>query len=1298
VSRDAALPVKGHVFVVRGDLARIHCDARMVPAKFGDFVPDKIDWYLDSTERDRACVERPPDGWKSMSTYPIDLPNTPTLWITKVGLGSPDDFEDAMESTRDFLEQAAKHAEVRRCTSRLLPLLAMHIPASGPKNAKDRLGDLVRKVLSLAEGSVQRHQVDVVLVVKDAAQYDALQAERQERPSAWRALRVEDRALARELASEKKRLSIFLGAGVSSAVGLPTWRTLLMGIATSLGMAAEVERLLSPGSEGDTKQETPPELEAGQALAARCGTPELRQRIVAACAHPRVGLAHLLLANLPASEYVTLNYDTLLEQAARSYGRPLDVLPRRLVEGGSVQEAWLMKLHGSTDRPEEIVITKDEYEHFREHRLAFNGLVQGLLLTRHMLFVGFGLHDPNVQSLVADLEKAIKDAGVPKNQQLGTVLMVGESPATPRALGHDWGAYFVVHDLFADGDAGPLASARRSELLLDALAAHSADRFKHFLDLDFDALLSDEERAVRDRVDEFAQSLRTMDPGAARDRILAELEKLGLPGSVGGGSVKATKQRAYGGVLVREGKVLLREPKGHFDRTVWTFPKGKSAVGEAAEDVAKREVREETGWDTRVLAPIPGSFPGATSITEYFLMEPVGVQGAWDTSKTQAVRWVLPEEAPALIGLNKPSTRDRDLAVLAAAMSVWKGPGKAVPTEVQPGGALSQDVLARALAVAEESARVAGQILRGEMHLPTGPKGGGSHAEADSVVEKVLRARLTGAFPAWKWYGEEGGGNHPGPGETGWIVDPNDGTSAYLRGYRGPAVSIGLVHHGVPVLGVVYAYAAPDDDGDLISGGEGLQLRRNGVVVVPRALPKELGRGDILLFNHKADEAPRAHATSAGAARFRAVPSIAYRLALVAVGDADATVSLNSPTLHDVAGGDALLRCAGGVVVNGSGSVLRYDHEWYTDVFGGSIEVARAHAKRYWPGENHEPAVELSGLRGRARPKTGQAIASSGMLRRAQGCLLGQIAGDSLGSLVEFQSAASIAQAHPGGVRLLRDGGHWKTLAGQPTDDSELALILARRLAHDGRFDREKLKAGYRAWLDSAPFDCGSTTSAGLRGVPDHQSQSNGSLMRVSPLGVFGWCTPEPDLVSWARADSELTHPNPVCKDACAVFVATVAYAIRTGDGARSVYQFARELAHRIAAEPSVVAAVEAAESARPKSYEEKIGWVLTALQNAMWQLVHATSLEDGVVDTVAHGGDTDTTAAIAGALLGAVHGRQAIPQQWSRAVLSCRPLKGAEHVVHPRPEVFWPVDVLVLAERLLVAGSGRGAGSGANH
>jgi len=85
-----------------------------------------------------------------------------------------------------------------------------------------------------------------------------------------------------------------------------------------------------------------------------------------------------------------------------------------------------------------------------------------------------------------------------------------------------------------------------------------------------------------------------------------------------------------------------------------------------------------------------------------------------------------------------------------------------------------------------------------------------------------------------------------------------------------------------------------------------------------------------------------------------------------------------------------------------------------------------------------------------------------------------------------------------------------------------------------------------------------------------------------------------------------------------------------------------------------------------------------------LYQLLHAPSLEDGVVDTIMRGGDTDTNAAICGALFGAVCGREAIPAQWFASLQKCRPEAGHPLVRHPRPECFWPVDVLDLAEGLV--------------
>ncbi len=312
------------------------------------------------------------------------------------------------------------------------------------------------------------------------------------------------------------------------------------------------------------------------------------------------------------------------------------------------------------------------------------------------------------------------------------------------------------------------------------------------------------------------------------------------------------------------------------------------------------------------------------------------------------------------------------------------------------------------------------------------------------------------------------------------------------------------------------------------------------------------------------------------------------------------------------------------------------------------------------------------------------------MVSRAQGCLLGQLAGDSLGSLVEFQTPDTILAEYPDGVRDLADGGVWGTLAGQPTDDSEMALALARTLVERRRYDPESARQAYVTWLESSPFDCGNTVRRGLQGKPDPSSQANGALMRISPLGIFGADFPAAQVAEWARQDAELTHPHPVCGQANALFAIAIAYAVRHGCGPAELYRQVRRWAEESHVDARLLNAVRAAAEVPPPDYLRQQGWVLIAFQNALWQLLHAADLEEGVVDTVMRGGDTDTNAAICGALLGAVHGRDAVPERWTARLLGCRPEPGRPGVRRPRPCRYWPVDVLRLAERLVSAQDAR--------
>ena len=309
---------------------------------------------------------------------------------------------------------------------------------------------------------------------------------------------------------------------------------------------------------------------------------------------------------------------------------------------------------------------------------------------------------------------------------------------------------------------------------------------------------------------------------------------------------------------------------------------------------------------------------------------------------------------------------------------------------------------------------------------------------------------------------------------------------------------------------------------------------------------------------------------------------------------------------------------------------------------------------------------------------------SSGVLSRAQGCLLGQLIGDSLGSLVEFQTPERIRRRYPEGVRDMADGGTWNTLAGQPTDDSEMALLLARSLVSQGKFDITEVENAYVFWLESNPFDIGNTILSGLTGRPNPGSQANGAMMRISPLGIFGANYTLDQVAEWARQDAAITHVHRVCQEANALFAMAIAHAVGTGCGASDLYHKIAAWAEEMEVDYRLKETIAAAAGSPPDDFIHQQGWVLIAFQNALWQLLNAQSVEEGTVDTVMQGGDTDTNAAICGALLGAVHGREAIPERWVETIRGCRPEAGMPGVFKPRPECFWPADALELAEQLI--------------
>src|SRR3954469_16681410 len=259
----------------------------------------------------------------------------------------------------------------------------------------------------------------------------------------------------------------------------------------------------------------------------------------------------------------------------------------------------------------------------------------------------------------------------------------------------------------------------------------------------------------------------------------------------------------------------------------------------------------------------------------------------------------------------------------------------------------------------------AGTRLAAEFSRPDGPRAGGKEtAPIDSEIELFLRAHLTALFPA-RFVGEEEGVLAAEANGYCWVVDPHDGTRAFLEGRRGSAVSVAMLREGVPVLGVVFAPTSPDRGPDLIAWAEGGGIARNGVPVTIDLSHRALTARDVVFLNHGAGQRPVWSSAACAPARFMPLPSIAYRLARVAVGDGIATVTLRPVNAHDIAAGHALLTAAGGVLVAEDGVAVTYGEHGDSRpfaCFGGAPAAVAELRDRRWRGSTEvrrEPKVIL---------------------------------------------------------------------------------------------------------------------------------------------------------------------------------------------------------------------------------------------------------------------------------------------------------------------------------------------------
>jgi ADP-ribosyl-[dinitrogen reductase] hydrolase len=279
---------------------------------------------------------------------------------------------------------------------------------------------------------------------------------------------------------------------------------------------------------------------------------------------------------------------------------------------------------------------------------------------------------------------------------------------------------------------------------------------------------------------------------------------------------------------------------------------------------------------------------------------------------------------------------------------------------------------------------------------------------------------------------------------------------------------------------------------------------------------------------------------------------------------------------------------------------------------------------------------------------------------RIAGTLVGMAAGDALGAGYEFRSP-------PFDTIDLIGGGLGDFAPGEWTDDTAMAVCIAEVTA-TGALDLEAIGERFLAWARSGPADIGVSTAAVLRDARDGSEVTaaaarylarhpdggagNGALMRTAPVALAR-LGDDQGLADAARSVASLTHADPLAGDSCVLWCVAIDRAVREQrlDGIRDGLALLPPERRRRWEE--AIAATET----RPVSSFTPNGFTVTALQAALaavWQTPvpeadPGAHLPAALEAAVRIGHDTDTVAAIAGALLGARWGATAVPDRWRR-------------------------------------------------
>ena len=191
--------------------------------------------------------------------------------------------------------------------------------------------------------------------------------------------------------------------------------------------------------------------------------------------------------------------------------------------------------------------------------------------------------------------------------------------------------------------------------------------------------------------------------------------------------------------------------------------------------------------------------------------------------------------------------------------------------------------------------------------------------EADREVNTVLKECLTNQRPSYGWLSEETRDNGSRLRcQRTWIVDPIDGTSSYLKGIAEFAISVALVEAGRPVIGVVFNPA----NNELYVACLGSGTTLNGETI---KVTKTNSDATLSIMSSRSENQESGWPDLFSEDKVSVVSSIAYKFALVAAGQFDATASVWPKNDWDICAGHLLVQEAGGTVSSLNGSPLTYN-------------------------------------------------------------------------------------------------------------------------------------------------------------------------------------------------------------------------------------------------------------------------------------------------------------------------------------------------------------------------------------